>query len=75
MDKIKEFLSGKKTYIIAGFAIIAVWLDFFFGIGFSDACKATAEATKGCSITFTEAAGASYAAFTAATLRAAIGKK
>jgi len=74
MDKIKEFLQGKKTYILAGLTVIGVWADYFFGLGLSDACKATVEAAAECKVTFQQACTVSYAALTSATLRAAIAK-
>jgi hypothetical protein len=73
MDKIKTTISGKKTYIISGVAILFVWVDYFFGIGLSEGCKDLAKGET-CSITLSGAMQATWAAITAVTLRAGIGK-
>lgn len=74
MEKIKNILQGKKTYILAFVAIAAVWLDFVFGIGFSDVCKAAQDVATGCTVTFQEAMSATWASLAAVTIRAGIAK-
>jgi hypothetical protein len=69
MEKIKAFLSGKKTYIVSGLAIAAVWVDYFFNLGLSDLCT-----EEPCSITLQQAGAATWAAITAMTLRAGVAK-
>jgi hypothetical protein len=79
-EKIKSFLQGKKTYILAAATIVTVWLDYFFGIGLSDTCKsnppadsATTQAVvESCTISLNTAVSATWAAVMAATVRAGI---
>lgn len=71
MDKLRTLLQGKKTYILAALAVIAIWLDYFFGIGLSDAC---ADATQVCTISLADAIKATFIAAGFSTLRAGIAK-
>jgi hypothetical protein len=68
--KIKEFLQGKKTYILAGVGVSAIWLDHFFGIGLSDACQAATDAV--CSISTADAFKATWAILIGLTVKAGI---
>lgn len=73
MKKLKALVDGKKVYILAGIAVLAVWVDYFFGLGVSDVCKAMAEG-KACTISLAEAANTTWQALIAAALRAGIAK-
>lgn len=66
----KEFLQGKKTYIISALAVAAIWVDYFFGLGLSDLCKPDED----CSLTTQQALAATWAAISAITIRLGIGK-
>jgi hypothetical protein len=39
MDKIREKLQGKKTYILLVLGFGAIWIDYFFGLGVSPLCE------------------------------------
>ena len=70
MKKIKEFLSGKKTYILAGIAIAGVWIDYFFQLGISESCVGL----EVCVVELSTAIQITFAALGFSTLRAGIAK-
>jgi hypothetical protein len=72
MENLKTKLQGKKTYILAVLGIIAVWADYFFGLGLSDSCANTVEV---CTLSLESAVKATFAIGMATTLRAGIEKK
>lgn len=69
MEKIKAILQGKKTYIVSGIAVLAVWIDYFFGLGLSSECI-----VEPCTLSLQQAGAATWAAITAVTLRAGVAK-
>jgi len=73
MDKIKESLKGKKAYILLALAFIAVWVDYFTGLGISQACNEVANDDK-CTLSLKEALNYSFLILTGSSFRAAISK-
>lgn len=49
----KEWLKGKKTYILLLIALIAVWLDVWLGLGLSTECQNLAEGEE-CSLSVSD---------------------
>lgn len=74
-DSIRTFLQNKKTYILLICGACAVIVDYFGGIGLTDACKAQIQATNTCSLTLTDVSRMLGELGVLATLRAAIGIK
>ena len=63
---IRDALSGKKTYIVAGISILGVWFAYFSGYDFNGAEHA---------LTLKQAAGLTLDAILAVTIRAGIASK
>lgn len=73
--KIKDFLKGKKVYILSLIAVIGIWVDYFTGgvLGLSELCSMTPEGDV-CTPDVAAAAKLTWAAVTASALRAGMSK-
>ena len=70
---IREKLIGYKTYILIALAVLAVWIDYFFGLGLSDLCKGSEVAeAKACAISLKSAVEATFGLLVAGTIRAGV---